>query len=242
MKNATKILFGFVAITFGVIYLGDVFDLWSMGSFEGWWTLIIIIPAIGSMLSSRINYANSAFLLFGIWLLISEQKWIPSKMLNGLTISIALIALGVGLIYSEIKKKKSPKNSQVIEGNIDSNFNKRASESNSEKPSFFAAFGLNQSKSVCQSLSGGDATAIFGGIELDLSNALPKGNVTFYANAIFGGIDIVPPKGFNVEITGVALLGGCDNKVKQFVADGLPIFTIKYFTLCGGIDIVDQLK
>lgn len=241
MKNATKILFGVVAIAFGIIYFGDVFSFWSIGSFEGLWTLIIIIPAIGNMLSSRINYLNSAFLLFGIWLLISEQNWLEREMLNGITISVALVVFGTALIVSEIKKKRRS-DSQEVEVTHQSNFNKNASESTSEKPSFFAAFGLNQGRSVTNNLGGGDATAIFGGVELDLSNAVPKGNVTFNCNAIFGGIDIIPPKGYKIETTGVSLLGGCDNKIKDTGIDGLPIFTIKYFTFCGGIDIVEFIK
>jgi len=241
MKNATKILFGVVAIAFGIIYFGDAFNFWSMGSFEGWWTLIIIIPAIGSMLSSRINIGNVAFLLFGVWLLISEQNWFDRQKLNGITISLALVLLGIVLIFGEFRNK-SRTNEQQTDIVHESNFNRRATESNSEKPSFFAAFGGNTSRCSSKNLCGGEATAIFGGIELDLSDAVPSGNVTFTVNAIFGGIDIVPPKGFKVETTGVALLGGCDNKVNDSGIDGLPIFTIKYFTFCGGVDIVNVIK
>ena len=253
MKNATKILFGVVAIAFGIIYFGSVMDFWSIGNIDGWWTLIIIIPAIGSMISSRINYGNTAFLVFGLWLLVSSQNWVPQRMLNGVTISVLLVAFGIGLIYSEFRKKRNPSVDKITDGgnsnytdvdykDVDSNFNKKASESSSDKPSFFAAFGLNQSKSASKNLCGGDATAIFGGVELDLSDAVPKGNVTFNVNTIFGGVDIVPPKGYRIEVTGVSLLGGCDNKLTYNNTDGLPIFTIKYFTFCGGIDIVDIIK
>ncbi len=241
MKNATKILFGVVAIAFGVIYFGDVFDFWSVSSFRGWWTLFIIVPAIGNMLSSKINAGNVAFLIFGIWLLVSEQGWIDNQKLNGITISISLILLGTVLIFSEFKNKAKLENSQV-EVVSESSFRKKETESNSERPSFFAVFGGNQSKCSSKNLRGGEATAIFGGIELDLSDAIPSGNVAFNATAIFGGIDIVPPKGFKVETTGVALLGGCDNQVQDSAIDNLPIFTIKYFTLFGGVDIVNLTK
>ncbi|MEG2426761.1 MAG: hypothetical protein RSB28_08075, partial [Oscillospiraceae bacterium] len=195
----------------------------------------------GSMLSSKINYVNSAFLIFGVWLLIDQQKWVSQEILNGVTISVALVIFGVGLIYSEIKRKKTPSNQEVevVQG---TNFNRRATESTSQKPSFFAAFGLNQSRSSCKNLCGGDATAIFGGVELDLSDAVPSGNVTFSVNSIFGGVDIVPPKGYKIETTGVSLLGGCDNKLQDTQYDGSPIFTIKYFTFCGGIDIVNEIR
>lgn len=241
MKNATKILFGVVAIAFGIIYFGDAFNFWSMGNFEGWWTLVIIIPAIGSMISSKINVGNIAFLIFGLWLLISEQNWFDRQKLNAITISLALVTLGIVLISSEIRNKTRSSNQQT--DILDESKNRAgATQSSSERPSFFAAFGGNQSKCLSKNLRGGEATAIFGGIDLDLSDAIPNGDVTFTANAIFGGIDIVPPKGFIVETTGVALLGGCENKVRDSEIDGLPIFTIKYFTFCGGVDIVNMIK
>lgn len=239
MKNATKTLFGVVAIAFGIIYCGDVFNLWSISSFNGWWTLFIIIPAIGNMLSSKIDAGNILFLLLGIWLLINQQGWIDGKMLNGITLSLALIILGLYLIFGDVKtplKSKKSKMEIVSEPEVRT----KTSQNNSDTPSFFAMLGGNNSKCSSKNLRGGDATAILGGIELDLSDTVPAGNVVFNVTAIFGGVDIVPPKGFKVETTGVALLGGCDNQVGNTSDDGMPIFTIRYFTFCGGVDIVNN--
>jgi hypothetical protein len=241
VKNATKTLFGVVAIAFGIIYCGDVFGFWNISSFNGWWTLFIIIPAIGNMLSSKIDIGNIAFLFLGIWLLISQQGWIDSKMLNGITVSLALIILGLYLIFGELKSVSKIK-SQKAEIVSETDFRRKTTQSESDTPSFLAIFGGNHSKCSSKNLRGGDATAILGGIELDLSDAVPAGSVTFNVTAIFGGIDIVPPKGFQVETTGVALLGGCDNQVGNLSDDGMPIFTIRYFTFFGGVDIVNLIK
>lgn len=240
MKNATKILFGVVAILAGVLYFGDALDLWSISlSFAGWWTLFLIVPAIGSMITSKINLGNSILLGLGLWLLVQQQNWFDNDNLRRASFAVILVVIGIVLILSEFRKKKHYTNSSdtdiVEHGTVYSN---HASESSDDHPSYFTAFGSNTIKNVSKSFKGGDAVSIFGGMEIDLSNAIPSGNAKFNVTSIFGGVDIVAPKGFNIVTDGVSLLGGCDNQVKNEGNDDLPIFTIKYFTMFGGIDIV----
>jgi predicted membrane protein len=236
-----------------------------MINFSGWWTLFIIIPAVGSMISSRINIVNSILFLLGLWLLIREQGWFESEILHGVTISAMLIVLGLGLIISEFRKKnrsnelsynrtneihktdyneaeENASQKSEAHGEEKSSAGNRQRESSNDHVSILSMFGLNQSRNTSKSLKGGEATALFGGVELDLADSTPVGDVTFYVNAAFGGVDIIPPRNFNVEISGVSLLGGVDNKINRPFAEGLPTFTIKYFTLCGGIDIVEVIK
>ena len=45
-KNLTKIFLGIAVVAAGVIFLGSAFGFWSLESLSGWWTVLIIAPAI----------------------------------------------------------------------------------------------------------------------------------------------------------------------------------------------------
>lgn len=80
--------------------------------------------------------------------------------------------------------------------------------------------------------------AVFGGIDLDFSKAfLPPGDSYIDAMCVFGGVDIVLPEGVNIEISGIPIFGGIDNKYGDRQIPGAPTLHINAFALFGGIDI-----
>jgi hypothetical protein len=80
--------------------------------------------------------------------------------------------------------------------------------------------------------------AAFGGVDLDFSKALlPPGDTYIDAMCVFGGVDIVVPEGVNLEISGVPIFGGIDNKYGDRRIPGAPTLHISAFALFGGIDI-----
>jgi hypothetical protein len=40
-----------------------------------------------------------------------------------------------------------------------------------------------------------------------------------------------------VEVNGVAILGGCDNLVPNIYDPNLPVLSIKYVAILGGVDV-----
>ena len=80
--------------------------------------------------------------------------------------------------------------------------------------------------------------AAFGGVDLDFSRALlPPGDTYIDAMCVFGGVDIVVPEGVNLELSGVPIFGGIDNKYGDRRIPGAPTLHISAFVLFGGIDI-----
>ena len=83
-------------------------------------------------------------------------------------------------------------------------------------------------------------TAIFGGIELDLRNAVIDKDVIIDVTAIFGGIDIFVPGNVRVVTNCTPILGGVDNKtVNPSMVNGMNMPTIYVNGACifGGVDI-----
>lgn len=69
-----------------------------------------------------------------------------------------------------------------------------------------------------QDFEGGDALAIFGGIEIDLRKAdTRRDQIVIEANAIFGGIEMRIPEHWRVVLRGTGIFGGFGDETAQIV-------------------------
>ncbi|WP_066715368.1 LiaF transmembrane domain-containing protein [Clostridium sp. Marseille-P299] len=86
---------------------------------------------------------------------------------------------------------------------------------------------------------GAALSTIFGGIELDLRNAIINENVVIDAKAILGGIDIFVPNYVRVSIDCTPILGGVDDKTRTPLGanESTPTIFINATCVLGGIDV-----
>lgn len=101
-----------------------------------------------------------------------------------------------------------------------------------------AVFSGKQIRYDNQKFSGAALSAVFGGIDLDLTHAYFEGNVNMTVSAVFGGVDIIVPKDVRVEVVSSSIFGGVDVKKPK----GTPIpatrtLYLKANCLFGGVDI-----
>jgi class 3 adenylate cyclase len=85
-----------------------------------------------------------------------------------------------------------------------------------------------------------NAVAVMGGCTLDLRNAEVEGPaVVINAIAVMGGIEIIVPEGIEVELGGIAIMGGKEAKRLKDVAalPGSPIIRVRVFVLWGGVSV-----
>ncbi|WP_432941376.1 DUF1707 SHOCT-like domain-containing protein [Kribbella sp. CA-253562] len=82
-----------------------------------------------------------------------------------------------------------------------------------------------------------NALALFGGCDLDMSNAVFEGReVTVYAFAVFGGIDITVPPGVEIRNQGIGIMGGFGVSGGQGEIDPTaPVVVLKGLALFGGV-------
>ncbi len=80
--------------------------------------------------------------------------------------------------------------------------------------------------------------AMFGGIDLDLNEAVFEGPVVEINGAwIFGGLDIKVPEGMEIRDQTMGIFGGTDVKHVGEPQPGAPTLVIKGFTLFGGVSV-----
>ena len=106
-----------------------------------------------------------------------------------------------------------------------------------------AIFGGPKLVSTARHFQGAWLTAIFGGITLDLRDAVPApGGATVNATVAFGGIDLLVPRGWRISVRSTPIFGGLDDKTDHTVApdDDAPVLHIDAVCVFGGVDIKHQ--
>ena len=82
------------------------------------------------------------------------------------------------------------------------------------------------------------SVAVMGGIELDLRDAqFSEPEVTIHAYTLMGGIEITVPEDIDVDVSGIAFMGGFDHNASGPGVPGAPRVRVIGFALMGGVDV-----
>jgi hypothetical protein len=82
------------------------------------------------------------------------------------------------------------------------------------------------------------SVAVMGGIELDLRDAqFSEPVVTLHAYTIMGGIQITVPEDVDVDVSGLAFMGGFDHNASGPGVPGAPQVRVLGFALMGGVEV-----
>lgn len=93
-------------------------------------------------------------------------------------------------------------------------------------------------ESTSQAFEDGRATAFMGGIELDLVDAELEAGAYLTLRAVMGGIDVVVPSRWRVEVMGRSLMGGVENLTDpDSLPDDAPLLLVDALAVMGGIEI-----
>jgi hypothetical protein len=99
-----------------------------------------------------------------------------------------------------------------------------------------AIFGGGERKGRWRVKRRTNAFAMFGGHDLDMTDAVFEGReVTIYAVAVFGGIDITVPEGVTVRNEGIGIFGGFAAQGSDDPDPNAPTVVIKGVALFGGV-------
>lgn len=99
-----------------------------------------------------------------------------------------------------------------------------------------AIFGGGERKGRWRVKRRTNAFAMFGGHDLDMTDAVFEGReVTIYAVAVFGGIDITVPEGVTVRNEGIGIFGGFAAQGSDDPDPNAPTVVIKGLALFGGV-------
>lgn len=205
----------------GIGILLHQIEVWDFGYIiRTWWPLILI--AIGFL--QLINRKNSSpvvslmFIIVGGLLLLNQ--WTDVN-LTAFIWPLIFILIGLTIIFSRIKHHKVLDSNNSIEA--------------------FSIFSGTNLRSQSKDFQGGEITSIFGGAEIDLRDTvIAEKGAAFDLTSIFGGIVIIVPENVHVEITGLPIFGGWEDKTRRASdSNDVPVIKINCLAIFGGVEIKD---
>lgn len=226
MRKIGNTLWGIVLVIIGVILTLNALEITNINIlFEGWWTLLIIIPSAIELIARENKFWSAVWLVIGILLLLSCRDILDFNLIWKLTIPVLIILLGINLIFKDKFDKKVEKKSKELKNN------------GTKLEEYCATFGEVKGDYSNQEFNGANLTAVFGSTDLDLRNAIIKEDKLVKACAVFGGIEILVPENVNIKVKSTPIFGGTSNKTGRKYDEKLPTIYIDSFCMFGGVDI-----
>lgn len=226
MKKVGNILWGVVLIVLGLIIGGNALGITDINIFfDGWWTLIIIIPCFIGLFKESDKTGNIIGLLIGIVLLLMCQDVLNFDLVWKLFLPAILVAIGISIIFKD-----------VIGGKVNKEI-KKLDEKRNDENQYCATFSEQNVNFNGEVFKGAELTAVFGGVNCDLRNAIIESDVVINASSIFGGIDIYVPSNVKVKVKSNAIFGGVSNKAYNKPEENSKTIYINGKALFGGVEI-----
>ena len=107
MEKLGSIVFGCILIIVGTIVGLNLFEITNINLFfDGWWTLIIIIPSIIVIIKGKNKIDGIIGLVIGLVLLLICQNIVSEETIIKICIPLLIITLGISIITKSISSKK----------------------------------------------------------------------------------------------------------------------------------------
>jgi predicted membrane protein len=225
--SSGRIFWGFILILLGVLFLLDQMGRTDFGDIiSRWWPLILVAAGLWQLISSDFReLAGGLFLIaLGAVFQLAKLEILDQSVWHYIWPAL-IIGLGLWVLLGAFRRSSAA----------------RLSDSRNDDLDAFAIFGGLNRRIESPSFRGGKATALMGGIELDLTGArLAEPRVGLELTAILGGIDIRVPRHMRVELQGNPILGGIENKHSYAPGTGTEqTLALKATAILGGIEIKD---
>lgn len=253
MKKANGALIGLIFLAVGFLYACSALDIIQFTVFfPGFWTLFLIVPCFYGLFRKGEDKTGYIIgLIVGICFLINAQDFSFHIDFWPMILAILCILIGVKMIFPNRGGKSkhihvefhggSDNNGNNGEnGSADSFESKTTDSANGGYVNVTAVLGGRETRMDNEVFTGADLTAVLGGVDLNLRNAIINEDVFINVTAVMGGVEIYLPA--NVKVVAdncTAVLGGVDvsRAYANVPAMDAPKVIISGSCVMGGVDI-----
>jgi predicted membrane protein len=219
---------GVVIIALGILFLFNNLGIMDTRQVFRLWPVLLIIAGVLKIIQSR---SSASWMIGGILIFIGAAMTLHRLGIIyfnwHLWWPVVLIIVGIALL------------SRAWTGfHRGATLSEDGYKNDSEAVVNLLAFmGANRIKNVSQDFRGGEATAVMGGVEMDLRQASMNGEAVLNIFAFWGGIDIQVPADWTVVLNGIPLLGGFTDKTMPPADTQNKRLVIKGYAIMGGVEI-----
>ncbi len=229
-RDITTIIVGLFFLAAGVAVGGSMLGFFDFTiSFDGWWTLFLIVPALLSIVQGGFNAGNTVLLSIGAVLLLDAQNVLPRNFSWRLILPLVLLIVGFQLVFGH--------RTTGTAGNPRPSGPRPGESGGTAYKSSSALFGGQDIVYGSEDFTGGSYTAMFGALTINLRSVTLVGDVIINVTAMFGGIELILPDNVQVVSNIVPILGGVDCKYASSRDPLAPKVIINGNVSLGGIEI-----
>ena len=219
--NTGRLFFGAILVGLGIVYALDAANV-ADGSriVAEWWPIAIVwLGVVDAAGEGRLTMMSTVLIVVG-GALVGVTTGAFGRDAWGLVWPIALIGGGAWIMtgWGRSSHLRAPA---------------------SEEISTLAILSATRTGSTSSRFRRGAATAVLGGVTVDLTEATPAADgARLAATAILGSVDILVPHGWAVTVRGLPLLGGWDDTTDRAAAGpGSPRLEVVALAVLGGIEV-----
>jgi predicted membrane protein len=217
-----KALIGFLIIISAVVLLLRNMEIIPYFSLWAFWPVFLIVIGLSQVLrpdESRQLFSGSIFIIIGVLFLLNNMDIIYFRFRH--LWPFFLLLIGFAILR------------QAMMGT-------RSSDTESDFLNLTFILGGGDHKFNSKSLKGGKVTAIMGGGKIDLREAdIAEDEIFFDIFALWGGVELIVPQNWQVNMKALPILGGAENKTSPDPNGTSPVkkLTISGTTIMGGMEV-----
>jgi hypothetical protein len=236
-RSAPTMGLGLVILTFGVLALLQTMGLADVRAWRTFWPVALIVWGLAVALAPGSRVIGLVIAGAGLVLLGGRLYGWPVRI--WMFWPIVPILIGLRLIFRSGAGAPRVRRSQA--GAFQGGAPTAAADAGTDQTSRIhdtAVFGGIKRQNISQAFQGGHATAVFGGVDLDLRECRMAGDeASIDVFAMFGGITLRVPKTWTIDSRLSAVLGGIDDQSDPPVEGQTHRLVLTGQTIFGGVEI-----
>ena len=186
--------------------------------FPGWWTFIIIFPALGNLLFQSNKVSGTYMLISGILLLLANLEIITFIKCFTILVCLGIIILGINIIKVTLNLPTNRK------------------DTNKTLPIFYTIFGATEELASTTLSEGGKVIAICGATTIDMKNSKLKSDIVIKTKSVLGTVELLFPDNVEVITSSKNILGESLNYKKTESKNKVTIY-VDSTSILGSIKI-----
>jgi predicted membrane protein len=203
-------------IAVGLGLSAEAMGWWNFGAlFSTWWPLIVIAYGLLELLSPNRERLIPVLIIGAGMIFLGNRLGYWNISLWQLIWPVIMIVVGISWL---LQASRAPR--VISERSVD----------------LFTAFAGQTHQVTTAEFEGGHITTWFGGTKLDLRRASIKHDATLVIFAAFGGVELLVPKDWQIELRGTPIFGGWEDKTENTVESAKKLHVLGTVAF-GGIEV-----
>jgi predicted membrane protein len=227
-RNQSQVLLGAFVLILGALFLLDNLRIFSTRDIIAFWPMVFVAVGGLKLYQSHASNNRAGYVIGGVFVLVGllmtlHQAGVIYFRLRDWWPAI-LIAVGAFLLWRGLAERDTAARTAATQGAAEGSLNA------------IAFMSGNKQRLAAVQFRGAEATAIMGGVELDLRLAQLEGEARINVFTFWGGIEIKVPQDWCVVLNGMPLLGAIEDKTlppmntaKQLIIEG--------YAIMGGVEV-----